>query len=149
DRLANVVHLVKTKRIKKSLHVIQEIIDRPDVIRPRIGGLAMATHITAEDPIVPGKWRHPVVPEARTAAKAVLDPHRLGWLPRIGKVIDLIVHLVVVGSDFGHTKLLFMRPSPSPTRREREPGSPLVPFSPFPRFPFYPVFRQHETATRR
>src|SRR5262245_24118851 len=70
----------------------------------------MASHITTHDPIVSREGGHPVIPELRAAADAVLEPHRLLFgYPGIGIVIDLIMHLTIVGSDCRHVSLLALR----------------------------------------
>src|SRR5437667_5693254 len=73
------------------------------MVRARISGLAMAPHITTHDPVVSPKSRHPVVPELGAAADAMLEPHCLLFgHPGIGVVIDLVVHVTIIGFDGRH-----------------------------------------------
>ena len=50
-------------------------------------------------------------PKVKVAAKAVLYPDRLRRCPWVGKVIDLIMHAVVVGSHVWYTLFLLILPS--------------------------------------
>src|SRR5216684_8315616 len=67
-RFANVVHLLDSQRVEETLHVVEQVVDRPLVIRPWIRRLPMAAHVATDYPIMTRQWRHPVVPEARTAS---------------------------------------------------------------------------------
>ena len=49
-------------------------------------------------------------PKVKVAAKAVLYPDRLRRCPWVGKVIDLIMKAVVVGSYVWHTLFLLISP---------------------------------------
>jgi hypothetical protein len=44
-------------------------------------------------------------PKLRTATKPVLNPNGFRWFPRGGKIIDLVIHFVIVRYDFGHRPL--------------------------------------------
>src|SRR5262245_6062762 len=69
----------------------------------------MAPHITAHDPIMPRKSRYPVIPELGATTDTVLEPYRLLFgYPRVGVVVDLVIHLAIVGNDFRHTLLLIV-----------------------------------------
>jgi hypothetical protein len=39
------MHLLEAAGVEKALHVVEEIIDRPDIVRSRVSGLAMPAHI--------------------------------------------------------------------------------------------------------
>src|SRR6266571_7126385 len=66
----------------------------------------MATEVTANHPVAARQRGHPVVPEARAAAEAMLDPDRLGGRPGVREVVTFVMRLIVVGSDFRHVPLL-------------------------------------------
>src|SRR5229473_1509233 len=72
-RFADVMHLLDPQHIEETLHVVEQVVDRPLVMRPWIRRLPMAAHVAADYPIMTRQRRHPVVPEARTAPEAVLD----------------------------------------------------------------------------
>src|SRR6266851_1813944 len=68
-----------------------------------VGGLSMTTHVAADDTKFAGEQRYPVMPETQIAAEAVLNPNRLGLLPRLGEVVEFVVHLVIIGYYLGHS----------------------------------------------
>src|SRR6516225_12252829 len=78
-----------------------------------VGGLAMTTHIAADHAKFAGEQRNPVIPETQIAPEAVLNPDRLGLLPRIGEVVEFVVHLVIIGDDLRHffSPSIYMRAS--------------------------------------
>src|SRR5277367_570133 len=89
DRFAHVMHLTEAGGVHKSVHVRNQFVDRPLMVRPRVARLTVAAHITTQYTIVPSQPRHPVIPELRTAPDAMLQPDRLGaGDPGIGVVID-------------------------------------------------------------
>src|SRR5215813_461216 len=67
----------------------------------------MSPHITAHDPVMSRKSRHPVIPELGATTDTMLEPYRLLFSdPRVGVVVDLVIHFAIVGSNFRHTLLL-------------------------------------------
>jgi hypothetical protein len=48
------VHFVDAESVEKSFHVVEQVIDRPYVIGPRVGGLSVPAHITPDHAVLPG-----------------------------------------------------------------------------------------------
>ncbi len=78
------------------------------MLRARVGGLSVTAHVAADDAKFAGEQRNPVMPETQIAPEAVLNPDCLGLPPRIGEVIEFVIHLIIVGGDLRH---FFQRPS--------------------------------------
>jgi hypothetical protein len=72
------------------------------MIRTRIGGLSVASHIAADDPKLAGKQGNPVIPETQISSEAVLNPDRFSLLPRICEIVEFVIHLVIVSDDLRH-----------------------------------------------
>src|SRR5216684_136715 len=93
---------VEAERVEKALHVVEQIADRPDVVGAGVGRLAVTTHVAAEHAVMSRERWYPVIPKAGTAAEAVLNPESFGMFPGVGEIIDVVMHLVVVGLDLRH-----------------------------------------------
>src|SRR5262245_5884075 len=67
---------------------------------------------------MPRQYRHPAVPELRALAVAVMHHHRLGLRPRVGEIVDLVVHLEI-GANFRkrHRRFLSLYSSRMPAAR--------------------------------
>src|SRR5437879_1768172 len=65
----------------------------------------MSAHIAPHHPVIAGERRYPVMPEFGAAADAVLQPDSIFVpCPRIGVVVQLVVHFAIVGIDFRHLR---------------------------------------------
>src|SRR5689334_20023788 len=72
------------------------------MIGARVGGLPMTAHIAADDAKFAGQQRHPMMPETQIAPEAVLSPDRISLFPRIGEVVEFVIHLVIIGDNLLH-----------------------------------------------
>jgi hypothetical protein len=68
------MHPVEPKRVEEAFHVEQQFLGRPLMVGAGVRGLSVTAHIAPNQAYASGEQWHPVVPEARIAAEAVLNP---------------------------------------------------------------------------
>ena len=117
--LADQVDFFEFQQVEQPQQVRAEVAQRPVVPLGRDGGPAKATGVQPHHPVLTGQQRHPGIPQPGVFGIAMVEHHRLGFAPRVGEVIVLVVHLQRV-VDLG--KWHFSPPLSAVTGRASRPG---------------------------
>ena len=86
------------ERIHEANVVVDQCIERPRKIARHRRGFSEAAHVRPDDTVKAGEMRHPSIPDGAAFSVAVEHEYRFRLAPRIGVVVDPVMHLHVRGN---------------------------------------------------
>ena len=100
------VEAVDAQIVHQQAEILGQAIQGPGIIARHRRRLPKAAHIGPHDPVMPRQGRDPGVPGKAALGIAMQHQHRVGPMPWVGEIVDLVMHVEIRGrAECRHRRL--------------------------------------------